>query len=233
MWPAILIGGVVAIAASLQRTIRYPYPPPVWPIGRGARNNRTDYTRPMGERWPAFMRGDLRSYTNLIQWLDVERSTRWLRDGDRTYCDHYFLDFFDQWYGANVVPNPAGRWWRSATIEQLRAGEQIQATRDNTLERNASGLNTWLRNEGAAFGWRHLASAADLREYVNQTGLVGAISTAGHVAVVLPDVVQPTTDANAPPLQTQAGGSNYALRRSSTWYAREPSALFVVWNPRA
>lgn len=232
MWPAILIGGVL-LAATVRRMIRYPYPAPSWPIGRGARSNRTDYTRPMGERWPAFMRGDLRSFTSLIDWLDVERSTRWLRDGDRTYCDHYFLDFFDQWYGANVVPNPAGRWWTSTAIEQLRAGAKFPATRENTRERNATGLNEWLRTDGPAFGWRHLPSAAALREYVTQTGLPGAISTAGHVAVVLPDAVSPTSDPNAPPLQSQAGGTNYRLRRAASWYAREPSALFVVWDNRA
>jgi hypothetical protein len=224
-----IVLSVMAIARLAQaRMITYPYPIPARPIGAGRRNNRSGYNSPMAERWPRFGSGNL---ADLIAWLDVDRSTRWARDGHRTYCDHYFGDFFDQLYGPNVVYIPAWRTWTDSAVERLRAGEQLTADSTTTVERNASGVNRWLREHGEAFGWRRFASADELRAYVNRTGRPGAISTDTHVAVVVPDALAPAESPH--PLLSQAGGANFRYGRTSSWYSRNPNRLFVAWDNRA
>lgn len=220
---------VLLVARIAQaRMITYPYPPPVWPIGRGTRADRTDYNKPMGERWPRAGSGNV---GDLVRWLAVDTSTRWMRDGSRTYCDHYFGDFFDQFYGANTVYIPAWRTWTDEAVQRMLAGETLTADRSTTYERNARGVNAWLREHGPAFGWRHFESADAVRQYVNATGRPGAISTDTHVAVVVPDALAP---AQSPyPLLSQAGGANFQLGRTSSWYSRNPSRLFVAWDNRA
>lgn len=225
--PTIL--SVFAVARLAQaRTMTYPYPIPVRPIGRGARSNRSGYNSPMAERWPRAGSGDV---GDLVRWLAVDTSQRWARDGSATYCDHYFGDFFDQLYGPNVVYIPAWRTWTDAAIERLRAGEALVADSSTTIERNARGVNAWLREHGPAFGWRHFASASELRAYVNRTGRPGAISTDTHVAVVVPDALAPSDSPH--PLLSQAGGANFQLGRTHSWYSRNPSTLFVAWDNRA
>ena len=52
-----------------------------------------------------------------------------------------------------------------------------------------------------------------------------------HVAVVVPDALAP---AQSPyPLLSQAGGANFQLGRTSSWYSRNPSRVFVAWDNRA
>ena len=212
----------------------YPYRPPRIAAGDGARNNRSGYVRPMRERWP--QRGGLRG---LVEWLAVESSQRWLPrdrgDGTRaTYCDHYFLDFFDQFYGPHVTPNPAGAWWTNAAKEALQRGEAVTEAfsgANRTLSENAArGTNAWLRSEGPSFGWQQFPNADALRVWVNSTGRPGAISTPTHVAVALPDSVSPDTPGSHI-LLSQAGGNNRRYDRGNSWYRNNRDAVFVGWAP--
>jgi hypothetical protein len=218
---------------SRARRMTYPYRPPVIAAGDGARSNRSGYVRPMVERWPR--RGGLRG---LVDWLAVESSLRWLPrdrgDGTRaTYCDHYFLDFFDQFYGPHVVPNPAGAWWTNAAKQALLRGETVTEAFSGarTLSENAArGTNEWLKTEGPSFGWQPFASAAELRAWVNATGRPGVVSTPTHVAVALPDSVSPETPG-ANVLLSQAGGNNRRFDRGNSWYRNNASVVYAGWSP--
>lgn len=220
--------------------MRYPYPPPRIARGRGRRNNRTDYVRPMAERWS--QRGGLRG---LIEWLNVENSLRWLPRqrapgpngedmGRATYCDHYFLDFFCEYYGEGVVPNPAGLWWSSSAEAALRRGEAVAEDvtgSDRTLyEKAAAGTNGWLRTQGPSFGWRRFNSAEELRAWCNATGRPGVISTPSHVAVALPDAVSPSTPGDHI-LLSQAGGRNRRYDRGNSWYRNNADVFYGGWSP--
>lgn len=219
---------------SRARRMTYPYRPPRIAPARGARNNRTDYVRPMGERWG--QRGGLRS---VVEWLAVESSLRWLPrdrgDGTRaTYCDHYFLDFFDQFYGPSVVPNPAGVWWSTAAKQALQSGQDVTEDligADRTLYENAArGTNQWLRTEGPSFGWQPFQTAEALRAWCNSTGRPGVISTPSHVAVALPDHTAPSTPGSNV-LLSQAGGTNRRYDRGNSWYRNNADVFYGGWAP--
>ena len=219
---------------SRARRMSYPYRPPRLAPARGARNNRTDYVRPMGERWTA--RGGLRG---LVEWMAVESSLRWLPrdrgDGTRaTYCDHYFLDFFDQFYGPSVTPNPAGVWWSSSAKQALQSGQDVSEDligADRTLYENAArGTNQWLRTEGPSFGWQPFPNAEALRAWCNSTGRPGVISTPSHVAVALPDHAAPDTPGSHV-LLSQAGGNNRRYDRGNSWYRNNAEVFYGGWAP--
>lgn len=154
----------------------------------------------------------------IVRYLDVEKSPRYKRTETQTYCNIYACDYC---YLAGVyLPRV---WWTPKALSDLDAGKPVTAKyADTVTELNANALYTWLRDFGAAFGWKKAASLDELQSAAN-AGRIGVIcgqrnplSKSGHIVVVVPESAPPSVAQHnaggvSVPLQSQAGRNNYCF----------------------
>lgn len=196
----------------------------------GTRGDRKSMLVPMRERWTGT------ELAELVEWMSVETSLRWLPrtrpDGSlATYCDHATADFLDQWFGAGRVPFPAWVWWVPRAIEAMQDGETLRPILRSTVrELGAPSLYRWLLDDGADYGWQYFKTAADLQKHCDECGHPGVIATLRHVAVCLPSQTAPDLKGSAP-LTWQAGSRNWSYRREDDWFRRFPDTVFCCFHP--
>jgi len=172
----------------------------------------------------------------IVKYLDVERSVRYLRTPESTYCNIYACDYC---YLAGVyLPRV---WWTPRALTQLGAGAALAPKYGDTVrELNANALYEWLEDFGAEFGWHRTTELDDVQAAANAGG-IGIIcaqrkdlNRSGHICVVVPER-PPSTARRAEgrvhlPLQSQAGASNFCYSCGTTrWWTGNQFRNFGFW----
>lgn len=206
---------------------------------RGERDLSNVWQRSIAETFPFLARVDAvglgAAWRELIEWADVEHSARWQPrrrpgGGNATYCNVYAWDIGKQLHPqhADVIP---AVWFNSRGIKEINGGTFSGVKfAENVVAVGANGLADWFAKFGEQFGWAVIPATieneAEIHYAVNR-GALGFIScanvnrtNAGHVAVVVADGADIHGVGGEGLLQTQAGSTNYALRRSRWYTAR-------------
>lgn len=163
------------------------------------------------------------SLSQIVDWLDVERSARYAPAGGRTYCNIYAHDYC--YLADTYLPRV---WWTPRAASDLLQGRVVAPQYDRTIhELNANSLFEWLRQYGDRFGWRRVFDPTELQDCANGGG-VGVIcaqrvelNQPGHIAVVVPEAgahaAIRTGDTVTAPLQSQAGSTNRKYQTTTWW----------------
>ncbi|AXK40186.1 hypothetical protein [Crenobacter cavernae] len=175
----------------------------------------------------------------IVDWLAVDdkRNLRYQPHDGLTFCNIYAHDYC---YLADVfLPRV---WWSAPALLRLAAGETVQPLIGNTIaEMRANDLFRWLRDFGAAFGWRQTGTLTKLQTEVN-LGAIGLIvarrkedGRSGHIVMVVPETGTLVARRNAAgeviaPLQSQAGASNFRQGTGKlNWWNGEQFAESAFW----
>lgn len=178
--------------------------------------------------------GKVSELHQIINWLEVEKSPRYLPKSGTTYCNIYSYDYC---YLANVyLPRV---WWTSKAIAQLINGQPVSPIYDKTVtELNANSLHNWFAEFGDDFGWRRTFDLNELQEQANK-GAVCIISARrkelnrpGHICAVAPetDAFKATRKSGVVtiPVQSNAGASNFRYG-GRIWWTSENFSSFSFW----
>lgn len=157
-----------------------------------------------------------KSIGQLIDKLDVEKSIRYQRTPEDTYCNVYAYDFchFCKVYLPTV-------WWTAESLEKIKQGQDVVPIFEETVDRiYSSAIHDWFSEWGANFGWERIFSLEEIQNKVNTDGGVGIICAkrkikglSGHIVPVVPETNLHTAHREngkvVYPLQSQAGILNY------------------------
>ena len=157
-----------------------------------------------------------KSIGQLIDKLDVEKSIRYQRTPEDTYCNVYAYDFchFSKVYLPTV-------WWTEESLEKIKQGQEVTAVFEETVDRiYSSAIHDWFPKWGNYFGWERITDLNELQNKVNTNGGVGIICAkrkikglSGHIVPVVPETnFHKAYRENGKviyPLQSQAGLLNY------------------------
>jgi hypothetical protein len=172
----------------------------------------------------------------LIAWLKVESSARYLPLGGSTYCNIYAYDY--AYLTGTYLPRV---WWSDQAIISLQAGQNVPVQYPGTVnELTANALSNWFRNWGTTFGWRRTLDLNELQDAANDGRVCITVARAkpqyhhghGHIVAVVPE-----TDPYRAlrqggnvikTVQSQAGGHNhdYVVQR---WWDDGTYADFSHW----
>lgn len=165
---------------------------------------------------------------SIIDYLNVEKSPRYLPANNSTYCNIYAYDFL---YCAQAyLPRV---WWTAKTLMQFAKDPAYQpnpAYGKNVTELTANALYDWLDEWGDDFGWQRSYDLDAFQTTINASGGVGVIcakrkdrSRSGHITCVIPESGGVAAVRNngqvTIPLQSQAGVKNKKTF-ASDWYVR-------------
>jgi hypothetical protein len=172
----------------------------------------------------------------IVAWLDVERSARYERTPESTFCNIYAYDFC---YLAGVyLPRV---WWTGRALANLAAGRAVAPKYGDTVrEVNVNALYEWLEDFGAEFGWHRTTELDDLQAAANAggVGLICAqrkdLDRSGHVCVIVPERPESTARRNEGrvhlPLQSQAGARNFCYScGTARWWTGNQFRAFGFW----
>lgn len=172
----------------------------------------------------------------IADWLDVEKSARYERTPELTYCNVYATDYC---YLAGVyLPRV---WWKEETLKS-KAGTPRVFDQVALREMQADDLYKWLQEYGMRYGWRQVHDADSLQAAANQGG-IGIICAdrrergrSGHITVVLPEdgahAAERDKDGKVvQPLQSQAGAKNYRYGSAGKqwWQSKDTFIGFVFF----
>lgn len=168
----------------------------------------------------------------LLDWLDVERSARYQKKHNATYCNIYA---YDVCYLSEVfLPRV---WFTQDALLRIVAGEAVAPRYNRTVtEMSANRLFDWLLSFGTAYGWRRTFDL-DLAQAAANDGKIGLIIAArrgngsGHVSVIAPEIDQQAVREQGRvviPLQSQAGWVNKS-RFTTSWWTQTKFRDFAFW----
>ncbi len=165
------------------------------------------------------------SLGNIVAWLDVERSKRYLPDpppGRNTYCNIYAYDYCH--LAGAYLPRV---WWSSKAASKLAQGIPVAPEYGVSLfEQTANLLFNWLGEYGPDFGWERTFDLDALQRRANEGFVCIACattgkSTPGHITAVVPETATAAAKRShgkvTIPLQSQAGRQNARYFASAWW----------------
>ena len=180
-----------------------------------------------------------KSIHDVIEYLDVEHSTRYAPDSTNTFCNIYAYDVA-YCLGA-YLPRV---WWTSDSIVKIQQGKEVPVEYDKTItELTANRISDWFDKFGSVFGWHRLFDLNVFQDEVNkgQLGILVAqrinMNNPGHIVAVVPET--PTNAAKRnngqviAPLQSQAGRANRKYFAANTWWedqTRFKKFSFWLWK---
>nr|WP_315197817.1 hypothetical protein [uncultured Flavobacterium sp.] len=156
------------------------------------------------------------SIHQIIDKLDVEKSIRYQRTPEDTYCNVYAYDYchFCKVYLPTV-------WWTDESLERIKQGQKVVAVFEQTVDRIfSSAIHDWFSEWGIHFGWERMFTVDEIQNKVNANGGVGIICAkrkikglSGHIVPIVPETdLHKAHRENGTvlyPLQSQAGILNY------------------------
>jgi hypothetical protein len=178
----------------------------------------------------------LQQVNDIIDWLAVEQSRRYLKEGSSTYCNIYAYDFCQR-VGV-YLPRV---WWTGDALAKVMQGVEMPVQYGTTVkEQRANQLFDWLQAHGASFGWRRTFSFDDAQNFANQGCLAMIIAQRkqlerpGHVAMIVPEgpgteAVRDTAGLVKRPLTSQAGSDNFRRKAPYAWWTGTQFREFSIW----
>ncbi|HEU4552832.1 MAG TPA: hypothetical protein VFS25_08360 [Chitinophaga sp.] len=170
----------------------------------------------------------------IINFLDVVKSPRYLPANKQTFCNIYAYDYC--YLAKAYLPRV---WWSGKALTRLAKGETVPVTYGDTInEITANGLYNWFNDFGDDFGWQRMFDLTAFQEEVNK-GKVGIIvaqrtvlSLSGHIVAVIPeDAANKAIRVGGQVtmvLQSQAGAKNKRAV-TSQWYLSSKFRGFGCW----
>lgn len=164
----------------------------------------------------------------IIKWLAVEASKRYLPDGGTTYCNIYAYDYC--FLAGSFLPRV---WWTRKAVALLAAGTSVKPQYAATVtELNANSLFNWFEEFGTDFGWRRTLSVEELQLAANdgQVSIIVAqrsdLNRSGHICAVVPENAAHHAKRDRQgqvtvPLQSQAGSTNLQFGGRVWWTGRQ------------
>jgi hypothetical protein len=160
----------------------------------------------------------------IIHWLKVDSSARYLPENSATFCNIYAYDFC--FLAGAYLPRV---WWNRKAIATLAGGTVVRPVYSTTVtELNANSLCNWLEEFGPDFGWRRSFDLTELQQAANE-GQVAVIcaqrkdlNRSGHICLVVPETPEhPATrdreERVKVPIQSQAGSTNFRYGGRAWW----------------
>ncbi len=178
------------------------------------------------------------SLHQLIEKLDVSKSTRYQRTIEDTYCNVYSYDYC---YFANVYLPTV--WWSDESLEKVLNGETVEPIFNETvLPIYSSAIHDWFLKWGASFGWKRMTNLDEIQQKVNSEGGVGIICAkrkivglSGHIVPIVPETnlkkAYREDGVVVYPLQSQAGklNYNYFAKARKDWWNHERYSSHVFY----
>lgn len=173
--------------------------------------------------------------TEIVKWLDVERSARYAPTSRNTYCNIYAYDYCH--LAGAYLPRV---WWTAGALERLRHGQpETPVYGQSVTELNANSLFTWLKQHGDRFGWARSFDLTRLQDAANG-GMVAIIcaqhrlpNRSGHITAVVPETAQQKAARSGGnvvrPLQSQAGRTNLRYM-TQQWWTRDTFRDWGFWT---
>ena len=171
----------------------------------------------------------------ILVFLDVVRSARYVPGGGQTFCNIYAHDYCH--LAGAYLPRV---WWRPKALVRITAGESVAVAYGTTVsELNANSLYNWLEEFGSDFGWRRTLDVTELQNAAN-TGQVALIcgqrtelNQPGHICLVVPETAEHQVTRRGGfvtmPLQSQAGARNFRYGGRVWWTDARRFARFGFW----
>lgn len=127
----------------------------------------------------------------IIDWLDVERSPRYLARGRTTFCNIYAYDYC--YLAKAYLPHI---WWTQQSLLRFESGQSVLVAGEVPVEElSSNALNSWFKEWGAHFGWRRTFDLTELQEAANEGQVCITVGRAkpqfyegcGHIVAVVPE----------------------------------------------
>lgn len=173
---------------------------------------------------------------SIIDWLAVDQSERYLKNGSTTYCNIYAYDYC--YLCAVFIPRV---WWKEKSLLALARGNPVEAQYGDTVrELNANALHDWFEDFGRDFGWRPSVDVTECQHAGNQGKVVIACAKRvttnrpGHICAIVPETAQHQARRRGNrevtrPLQSQAGSSNFRYKAAAKWWTADRFQSFGLW----
>ncbi len=170
----------------------------------------------------------------ILNYLDVEKSERYLASGRNSYCNVYVHDYA---YLCGVyLPRV---WWSDKAVAALTLGKKVDKRIDvSVYEIGASKLYDWLTDWGGLFGWKRVFDPHEAQESANngQVVLISAkrsiANTPGHICIIAPEnfnikAIRENGRVSIP-VMSHAGNKNrkYFQHR---WWTHKQFKFFGFW----
>jgi hypothetical protein len=183
----------------------------------------------LNEKAPEY-NGSPESIHAIIEWLNVEKSARYLRNTTSTFCNIYAYDYATL-LGA-FVPRI---WWNALAYPKVMQGENVPIKYGETvIEMNANQLYDWFKAQSSKFGWKQVTmdqgqEAANKGKCVIIVGANVNRSRSGHITAIVPetDRFKAVRSPKFIPLQSQAGAVNFKYRAVDWQRNHEPLLCYI------
>lgn len=171
------------------------------------------------------------SIHDVIDYLDVEESARYLPNGGLTYCNIYAHDYAH--LCGCYVPRV---WWQASAIDDLQSGKDVEESYGKTVyEINANGIHDWFLDYGGEFKWKQATEVMELQERADAGSVCFIVarrkdtSRSGHIAAVVPRTQGHASDDW--PVESQAGSVNYQYQiKYQAWWMKAKFDSFGFWH---
>lgn len=184
-------------------------------------NPRGELNSTNGRAFPLLHKPNLLGAYQIADYLDVEKSARYIPTPSATFCNIYAHDF--AYLMGAYVPRV---FWSPEAWSRILRGETVVPTYGGTVfEMNANALYDWFANTGGRFGWVDAGltrgqQAANAGKCVILVAANLNRRASGHITVVMPegnlraDTVRGVVTI---PVQSQAGRVNQKVFKSNWW----------------
>ncbi|MEL6646573.1 MAG: biosynthetic peptidoglycan transglycosylase [Pseudomonadota bacterium] len=197
------------------------------------RDNTLGRNLPIGEASGLNLRvGSQRSAESLSQilaWLNVENSERYMADGKDTFCNVYASDFC--YLAGAYLPRTWGMGKPAKSLDWIHETPK-------SVEMTANALFDWLHAYGDYFGWKKISDLNALQEAANdgQCSLIIAKSIPnrhGHISIVCPETkgmaARREDGRLTEPLQSQTRLANGEVSARFDWWDQPQFQDFAFW----
>lgn len=178
----------------------------------------------------------LQQVNAIIDWLAVEQSPRYRKEGSTTFCNIYAYDYCQR--AGTYLPRV---WWTGDALAKVLQGMEMPVEYGKTVtEQRANQIYDWLKAHGSTFGWRRTFSFDEAQQIANDGGVAVIIAQRkqlerpGHVAIIVPEVpgteaVRDTAGLVQRPVTSQAGSENFRRKAPNAWWTGAQFREFALW----
>ncbi len=175
--------------------------------------------------------GTIEGIREIIDFLAVDKSKRYIRTAAATFCNIYAYDYCCR-MGA-YLPRV---WWTKQALQNLKFDHPMYG--QNLVEMSANSLYEWFPAYGGGFGWKEAKNMTEAQISANQGKCVIMVAAnknkakSGHIVAIVPqtDSVTPV-GANGTiiyPVQSQAGAINKKYFCSKWWDGHDKPRVYIM-----